>query len=264
MPVYNVKEDWLRESIESILNQTYSDFEFIIFDDGSDMPIDDVIKSYNDDRILLLHGEGNHGVANALNECLKVAKGEFIARMDADDISVPERFAKQIEYFSKNPNISILGSWYEAFPDKYIVQHPSRPKYFDLLEKCCMAHPSVMFRKSDFEKFGLKYNPDYKCEDYDLWSRAVRVLEIDNIQEVLLKYRVHENNCSQYSPEFKASIIQVQQNMLDFLTKDLKTQKKLMKYLTPRRIYFIKYLNIIKKRSLNLAKKIKRFLTFNL
>lgn len=257
MPVYNVKTEWLKESIESIINQTYSNFEFIIIDDGSDNPLDEIVNSYNDNRIILYRKEQNQGIANAINDGLKIAKGEYIARMDADDISSPERFEKQISYLQHNPNISILGTCYETFPKKSIIKLPQKPKYMDLLEKCCIAHPSVMFRKEDFEQFNLKYNSKYKCEDYELWSRAIRVLEFANLQEILLKYRLHESNCSNYSPEFKTSVIQVRQNMLNYLTENTKIQKKILKIIIPKHLIWTKIYNIIKKKLNNFIKNIK-------
>ena len=257
MPVYNAKKEWLKEAIESILNQTYQDFEFIIVDDGSDEPIDEVVSLFDDNRLILLQEKENCGVANALNDGLKLAKGEFIARMDADDISFPERFEKQIAYLEANQNISVVGTCYETFPKKSVVKLPITPKYLDLLGECCIAHPSVMFRKKDFDKFDLKYDPNYKCEDYELWSRAIRVLEFVNLQEVLLKYRLHETNCSNYSPEFKADVMCVRQNMLNYLTQNPKLQKKLVKMVTPKLLFWVRIFNIIKKRLINFAKNLK-------
>ncbi len=106
MPVYNTKEEWLREAIESILNQSYKDFEFIIIDDGSDKSIEPIVNSYNDARIVLIRQE-NLGIAKSLNYGFKISKGEYIARMDSDDISLPERFEKQVNFLDKNPQISV-------------------------------------------------------------------------------------------------------------------------------------------------------------
>lgn len=217
MPVYNTKEEWLREAIESILNQSYKDFEFIIIDDGSDKSIEPVVNSYNDDRIVFIR-QNNQGIARSLNSGFKIAKGEYIARMDSDDISMPERFEKQVTFLDNNPQITVLGSWFETFPKKEIYKHPKNPKYLDFLKYCCIAHPSVMLRRSVFEKFNLTYNPNYKCEDYELWSRAVRILDFYNLQEVLLKYRVHSSNASKPNPDFDADVAKVRQNMLDYLS----------------------------------------------
>lgn len=217
MPVYNTKEEWLREAIESILNQSYKDFEFIIIDDGSDKSIEPVVNSYNDDRIVFIR-QNNQGIARSLNSGFKIAKGEYIARMDSDDISMPERFEKQVTFLDNNPQITVLGSWFETFPKKEVYKHPKNPKYLDFLKYCCIAHPSVMLRRSVFEKFNLTYNPNYKCEDYELWSRAVRILDFYNLQEVLLKYRVHSSNASKTNPDFDADVAKVRQNMLDYLS----------------------------------------------
>ena len=217
MPVYNTKEEWLREAIESILNQSYKDFEFIIIDDGSDKSIEPIVNSYNDDRIVFIR-QNNQGIARSLNSGFKIAKGEYIARMDSDDISIPERFEKQVTFLDNNPQITVLGSWFETFPQKGIYKHPKTPKYLDFLKYCCIAHPSVMLRRSIFEKFNLTYNPNYKCEDYELWSRAVRILDFYNLQEVLLKYRVHSSNASKPNPDFDADVAKVRQNMLDYLS----------------------------------------------
>ncbi len=217
MPVYNTKEEWLREAIESILNQSYKDFEFIIIDDGSDKSIEPIVNSYNDDRIVFIR-QNNQGIARSLNSGFKIAKGEYIARMDSDDISMPERFEKQVTFLDNNPQITVLGSWFETFPKKEIYKHPKNPKYLDFTKFCCIAHLSVMLRRSVFEKFNLTYNPNYKCEDYELWSRAVRILDFYNLQEVLLKYRVHSSNASKPNPDFDADVAKVRQNMLDYLS----------------------------------------------
>lgn len=127
MPVYNTKEEWLREAIESILNQSYKDFEFIIIDDGSDKSIEPIVNSYNDARIVLIRQE-NQGIAKSLNYGFKISKGEYIARMDSDDISMPERFEKQVNFLDKNPQISVLGGCFETFPDKHVYKHPENPK----------------------------------------------------------------------------------------------------------------------------------------
>lgn len=244
MPVYNTKEEWLREAIESILNQSYKDFEFIIIDDGSDKPIESIVNSYNDTRIVLIRQE-NQGIAKSLNYGFKISKGEYIARMDSDDISMPERFEKQVTFLDNNPQIAVLGSWFETFPDKHVYKHPENPKYSDFLNYCCIAHPSVMLRRSDFKKYNLYYNPKYKCEDYELWSRAVRILDFYNLQEVLLKYRVHSSNASKPNPDFDADVAKVRQNMLDYLSGNsllgkLKIIKRKIKNRIKKELYGLK------------------------
>ena len=229
MPVYNTKEEWLKEAVESILNQTYKDFEFIIIDDNKNDVNENFIRKYSDKRIRYIKGN-NTGIAGALNKGIEIANGEYIARMDSDDISLCKRFAKQSKYLDENPDISIVGSWFEIFPETKIIKHPTYPKYLDILKYCCIGHPTIMFRKADFEKFELKYNQKYFCEDYELWSRAIRVLKFYNIQEVLLKYRWYGNNASAKPKAFDSSL-KIQQNMLDFLTDDKELQHEISKLL---------------------------------
>ncbi len=192
MPVYNTKEEYLRESIESILNQTYSDFEFIIINDGSTNNTEDVILSYKDKRIKYFK-QKNSGVAKTLNYGFDLAQGEYIARMDSDDISLPDRFEKQINFLENNKSISVLGAWHEEFPQKNINKVPSEVKLMDLVRDNLVSHPTIMLRKNDFDKYKLRYNPAFTCEDYELWTRVVRCLKFCNLQEVLLKYRKEPN-----------------------------------------------------------------------
>ena len=227
MPVYNQKEEYLREAIESILNQTYKDFEFIIVNDGSTNNSEEVILSYSDDRIVYIKQE-NQGVARSLNNGISQTKGEYIARMDSDDISLPERFEKQIKFLEEHPEVSILGTWYETFPKVYRVQTPENVRYTDVLNCCCICHPSVMMRKADLDKYNLRYNPEFTSEDYELWSRAVQYLNIQNLPEVLVKYRWHENNISQKAGVFEDSDRRIRERMLNFLTEDKNLQKKIL------------------------------------
>ncbi len=235
MPVYNTKKVFLCESIESILNQTYYDFEFIIINDGStDDNVENVILSYKDNRIKYIKQE-NSGIVKSLNNGFTLAKGEYIARMDADDIAMPNRFEKQIEFLDTHNNISICGSNIEIFRQNSskIRKYPENPKILELLKECCICHPSVMLRKKDFEKYALEYTNEYLCEDYDLWTRAIKFLNFYNIQEPLLRYRIHENNLSLSSPIFKQDVIRVKENLLDYITSNenlkFKLQKKYIK-----------------------------------
>lgn len=235
MPVYNTKEEYLREAIESILNQTYKDFEFIIVDDGSTTDIKSIVQSYQDPRIKY-HYQENTGIAGALNKGLSLANSEYIARMDSDDISLPERFEKQVNFLDTHPEISVLGSWFEQFPTSIIIKHKASPKYLDFYKYCHIGHPTVMFRKKNFDKYDLKYNPKYLCEDYELWSRAIRYVKFANLQEVLLKYRWHDSNLSIPKPEFLESVKKVQQNMLEYLSNDTNIQNAIKEIFFPTKI----------------------------
>ena len=182
MPVYNTKEEYLRASIESILNQTFTDFEFIIVNDGSTNNAEEVILSYKDNRIKYVKQE-NQGIVGALNNAWSKASGKYIARMDSDDIAYPERFAKQIKFLEENPEYSLVGSWAKIIPSKNIIKLPQDIKIMDLLADCMFIHPSIMFNKADFEKFNLQYETGFEyAEDYCLYANAVKHLKMTNLQ----------------------------------------------------------------------------------
>lgn len=233
MSVYNTKEEYLREAIESILNQTYKDFEFIILNDGSTNNAEEVILSYSDERIRYFKHE-NMGIGKTRNKAFSLANGEYIAVMDSDDISLPERFKKQVDFLNKNPDISILGSGFEFFPEKYILIHKEKPKFLDFLKNCCVGHPTVMYRKDDILKYGLKYAEHFSsAEDYYLWSHAIKHLNFYNLQEVLLKYRWHGENISVIDNEKQqTNSLIIQKEMSDFLTDDKDLQKQIYELIT--------------------------------
>lgn len=249
MSVYNTNEEWLRESIDSILNQTFLDFEFIIINDGSTNNAEEVILSYKDNRIKYVKQE-NQGLASALNKGLDIALGEYIARMDSDDISLPERFEKQVKFLDENKDIFILGTWFETFPQKQVIVLPKNVQYLDLLNGCKIGHPTVMFRRTEFEKYNLKYNESFKAaQDYELWSRAIHFFKFANIQEVLLKYRCHEKSISTSKAKVQQNNARlVQEKMMSFLTADANKQQKIweiivmapMKYSLLERIFSVK------------------------
>ena len=235
MPVYNTKEEYLREAVESILNQTFTDFEFIIINDGSTNNAKDVILSYTDNRIKYYEQE-NIKLIGTLNRGLSLCTGEYIARMDSDDISLPERFAKQVEILDNNPDIGIVSCWFKCFPDEYICQNKERPKYLDLLKSNQLAHPAVMFRKEIFDKYDLKYENYLHAEDYELWSRLIKYTDFYNIQEILLNYRVHPGSISCESKQIQIETDKkVKENMLNFLTDDKELQDKIRELLFGRK-----------------------------
>ncbi len=203
MPVYN-GERYLQESIESILKQTFTDFEFIIINDGSTDRSGEIIKSYHDQRIRLIENESNLGLTISLNKGLSSASGEYIARMDADDISLPERFAKQVDFLKTHPDIGVLGSGVQ-FIDHHgtpssILQYPSEHGllqwYLYFLNP--IIHSTVMMRRKIVETVG-GYNPertDPHAEDYELWDGLSNVTRLWNLNEVLLYYRLHQHSYS--------------------------------------------------------------------
>lgn len=153
MPTYNA-EKYLKEAIDSILNQTFTDFEFLIIDDNSKDKTKKIIGKYNDKRIKLIKGP-QKGLAAALNCGIKKAQGKYIARMDADDISLPARFEKQVNYLEAHPEITVLGTWQEHF-GRWNFIHKAKATHeeckAELLFNCDLCHSTLMFRKEDFTK----------------------------------------------------------------------------------------------------------------
>jgi len=194
MPVYNV-EKYLAEAIDSILNQSFADFELLVLDDCSPDKCADIIKTFDDKRIVYHRNEKNLGLANNLNVGLKMAKGEYIARMDGDDISLPDRLKTQIDFLENNPDIDLCSCGLEMFGTENTVwireRDPEQVK-ITMMFFSPVLHATSVWRKLSFEKNDLYYNQDaFPAEDYDLWARAVFYCKLVNIPEVLYKYRIH-------------------------------------------------------------------------
>lgn len=208
MPVYNSGK-YLGEAINSILNQTYSHFEFIIIDDGSIDNSQEIIESFTDERIRYIKNTSNKGIVYSLNKAIELSTGDYIARMDSDDISMPERFECQINEFRKNSKLVLCGTWYKSIYKNRFLSYNKVPVTSDqikaqLLFSNAVCHPSVMIKKSVF-KDDLKYlKEDFNCEDFGLWSRMVELGEFYNIPKYLLKYRIHDTNISNSNKSLRA------------------------------------------------------------
>lgn len=199
MSIYK-RVSFLDEAIESILNQTFANFEFLIVVEYSDeqKSINDyIIKKFKDKRIKIINNNKRLGFAESLNVGIRAAKGKYIARMDDDDISLPLRFEKQVDFLEKNKDIDILGTAVKVFMNEnyevYPQINPEIIKAYGLINNQ-MYHPTIMMRKSAIEKNNLYYDSNYKTEDAELWSRAVRVTKLSNLKEILLKYRSSSEN----------------------------------------------------------------------
>ncbi len=203
MSVYN-GEKYLREAIESILNQTYKNFEFIIIDDYSSDASVSIISLYNDPRIVLIQNKENLGLTKSLNIALGQAKGEFIARMDADDIALPDRLKIQLDYLEQNKDIVLIGSGTIIIDEngkeigikKSITD--SRLLHFHMVFKNQIFHPTVLFRRKEIVGI-LGYDESFKfAQDYDLWSRLIdKGYNLANVGMPLLKYRLHNSSITQ-------------------------------------------------------------------
>ncbi len=195
MPAYNAAK-YIEEAINSVLNQTFIDFEFLIIDDGSTDNTADIIKEYSDSRIKLVQNEENKGLIFTLNKGLDLAQGKYIARMDADDISKPQRLQKQFDFLEANPNVDILGTAFNFLDTIYEIHHPEYNEdiRIKLLDDNAFAHPTVMMRTESLRKNDLYYKSEYKhVEDYQFWTQAaMHKFGLANLDEVLLLYRQHE------------------------------------------------------------------------
>jgi glycosyltransferase involved in cell wall biosynthesis len=200
MPVYNA-EKHLAEAIESILNQSFTDFEFLIINDGSTDRSEDIILSFSDPRIRYIKNESNLKLIKTLNKGIQLCTGKYIVRMDADDISHPERIQKQVEFMESNPEIGICGSWFETFgnvENKVVKYKESHDEIMTrMLYQCHFCHPSIIIRSEIFEDSEMYFDENYPhAEDYDFYLKASKKWKFHNLQEVLLKYRIHGESVS--------------------------------------------------------------------
>lgn len=196
MAMYNAAL-YLRECIESILSQSFTDFELLIVDDGSTDDSKEIVNSYDDERIRLICND--HDYIAALNLLLREAKGKYIARMDADDIMLPYRLSAQYGYMEKHPEIGVLGGGMQQFGRLHGKLIPlSRITMQDMINSCCIAHPTVMLRTSLIRSFGFHYEEEFKyAEDYRLWMQMFKEnVLFRNIPSVLINYRVSETQIS--------------------------------------------------------------------
>ena len=201
LPTFN-SSLFIYEAISSILKQTHKNLELIIIDDKSTDDTIKIIKLFRDKRIRLIETKQRLGIAYSLNLGIKLSKSKFIARMDSDDISEPNRIEEQVNFLIKNKHIDVVGSSIKIIDEvgrvnKFITYPKSNYeiKFFMCLG-CPIVHPSVMMRKSIFEKYGIYYKDDY-AEDYELWSKLLdKNVKFYNLDKYLLKLRKHKNNAS--------------------------------------------------------------------
>jgi len=201
MSAYNC-ESFLKQALDSIMNQSYTEFELILIDDASTDSTKIIIQNFAGkySRISAIYNDVNQGLTANLNTAISLAKGEYIARMDADDISLPSRIQKQIKFLDEHPEIDLVGSAaYDINEYGEEIQLRQSPNLHDdiiaLLPKANpITHSTVMFRKESFASIGY-YNEAYRTtQDYDMWFRAAgKGLKFHNLQEILLKYRMDNN-----------------------------------------------------------------------
>lgn len=200
MPVYKTNEKYLREAIESILSQTYTDFEFLILDDCPEDTREDIVLSYKDNRIKYFKNDVNLGITPSRNKLIDLAQGEYLAVMDHDDIALSDRFSEEVNILDTCPEIGVVGALYIRFPKiKKASKLPENSKDIEeyLMEGCAVFHPSAMIRASVLKENGIRYEENFTpAEDYALWARLIGKTKFYNIQKILMKYRWHETNTS--------------------------------------------------------------------
>jgi len=200
MAVYNTGP-YLKDAIESILNQSYTHIEFIIINSGSTDNSAQVIASYNDKRIRFINKTSNENWLENINQALKEAKGNYIARMDHDDISLKDRLRKQIDFLNLHPEIGMCGTWMRTFGEgsSKVFKYPLTPEEckVHLLFNIPILHPSLVLRKALVEKYGIKYKQEFfPADDMELLAVNSDQIKYANIPEVLFHYRVHEKQAS--------------------------------------------------------------------
>lgn len=233
MSVYNT-EKYVGPAVESVLNQTFTDFEFLIFEDCSTDSSLKILENYasEDSRIVLIKNKVNKGLTANLHEGMNIAKGEFLARMDADDICLPDRFERQIKFLDKNTTISMVGSAVIFFDDnnyEFVAYQPLKHDEIkvELLLGYTMLHPSVMMKLGDFRKHSLNYDISFRySQDHDLWVRAIEKLKFANLPDPLTKMREHGNKISTtLKPEQKKLSDRVRKWQLEKLRVELSTRE---------------------------------------
>ena len=205
MPVYN-GEKYLKEAVDSVLNQTFTDFDLLILNDNSSDATASILEEYakKDDRVVVITKTSNEGPANLRNEGIEKANTPLIALLDADDIALPKRFEKQIQLLEANEDLALCGTWFTIFGDKkekiikHAVEHDDLKVHF--LHSCGLGNSTVMFKKSAIKD--LRFEHEYvPAEDYGLWSEFIANSKFYNIPESLVRYRWHPGNISQTKEE---------------------------------------------------------------
>ncbi|AFY48356.1 glycosyl transferase [Nostoc sp. PCC 7524] len=218
MPVFN-GEKYIQTAIDSILNQTFTDFELIVIDDCSCDKSLEIIKSYNDNRIKLLENNTNLGVTKTKNKGIEKSLGEYIAFLDCDDYAYPSRLAEQLEFMESNPDFGMIGSWVEVMDENGVLTGEVW-KYVEPAQKI----PSILLFHNYFAQSAVFLRKSVLCdewyrrqraEDYDLWVRIARKSKVGNIQKVLIKYRLHPSSRSQ------KAVHAIETNVVDIVSEQI-------------------------------------------
>lgn len=218
MPVYKTAP-FLEEAINSMLSQTFTDFELIVLDDCSPDNAEEILDRYDDPRIVRYRGSVNQGLSNVLNVGLDLAKGKYIARMDSDDIALPERLASQVSYLEEHPDIDLCSCGMTLFGAKegnWVRESDPEQVKISALFFSPILHASSVWRKESFEKFGLRFKQEMvPAEDYDLWCRALeKGLKLVNIPACLYLYRIRPDQATENTERTSKKEVEVRRRFL--------------------------------------------------
>ncbi|WP_025730533.1 glycosyltransferase family 2 protein [Atopobacter phocae] len=225
LPMYN-SEKYIARCIESLVNQTYKDFDVLIINDGSTDQSKEIVESFKDQRIHLLENDKNRGIIYTLNRGLSLINGEYIIRMDSDDVCLPDRFQRQVDFMDSHRNIAVSGTFIriKANEKKQKKEVPTTPKKVrtEHLFRSALMHPTVIMRNSVIKKEKYQYNPIHEAtEDYGLWQKISFKYDLANLPEVLLEYTDNiegiTNNANKNLKKRDESHITIYKELFNFL-----------------------------------------------
>lgn len=241
LPAHNASA-YIDAALESILKQTYDNLEVILLDDGSTDNTWDIINRYQDERITLIRIQPNKGLIHALNYSLSLAKGKYIARMDADDISRPHRIAQQVAFMESQPSYVVCASSVIYFNGNKQTCKINFPQKHEEIMACLtlfqrwMCHPSALIRRACIVEHNITYRQEYEqAEDYHLWGELAKYGKLHNLEDPLLHYQIHEGQVSvkHHSTQLQSSRKILQHHLEPFLTNPRRayTQEVYLDYL---------------------------------
>lgn len=200
IPVYKSQETHLRQAIESVLAQTFRDYELVILNDSpDDKRLEDIAASYQDPRIRFIYNECNMGISGARNKLIELARAPYLAIMDHDDIMLPERLAQQVEYLDSHPDVGVVGCQTLHIPMERPTHYPIDDEDIKLalMHSCIVPHTGSTIRKSILQENNIRYEANYSpSEDYSLWLRLIGCTRFHNLPDILMHYRVYPANTS--------------------------------------------------------------------
>jgi len=232
MPILN-GEKYLRAAIDSILSQTFQNFELLLLVEyGSNDISKTIIRSYVDERIVIIENNKRLGLPESLNVGIKTSKGKYIARMDADDIAYKDRLKIQFDYLEAHPDVDLLGA--NAYINGNPLQKTHLPEKYDEIRfvmclRNCLMHPVIMWKKEAFEKEELYYNNIPHSEDYDFWIRVLPNHKVINLKKALFSYRIHGGSKTATS-NWHRETCEIRNRMINYYGLDFKVMESFYAY----------------------------------